>query len=100
MGSVVGPKSTADVRQFLAESTGLPVMGIRFKRSPQGYLVLECGYKDIRGHTRTKRLAMGARWPNPADEVVDLAVVMSEWMTHGEGHMLDLIDSSREAASG
>jgi hypothetical protein len=95
MGSVVGPKSTADVRQFLAESTGLTVLGCGFERSPAGFLVLSCGYIDVRGHHRTKRLALGVKFPNAADEVVDLSVIMSEWMTHGEGHMLDLLDAGR-----
>lgn len=96
MGSVVGPKTTADVRQFLVEATLLPVEGLEFQLSPAGYLLLVCEYRDFRGHSHTKRLAMGSRLANRADEVVDLAVIMSEWMTHGEGHMLDLLDGTRE----
>lgn len=96
MGGVVGPRSTADVRQFIVEATGLPVEGLEFKRSPAGHLVLTCEYKDAKGYTKTKRIAMGSRLINPMDEVVDLAVVMTEWMTHGEGHMLDLLDSSKD----
>lgn len=100
MGGVVGPKSTADVRQFLAEATGLAVLGCEFQRSPAGVLVMRCGYVDARGHHRTKQLAMGTRLPNPADEVVDLAVLMSEWMEHGENHMTELLDSSKDEVVG
>lgn len=91
MGSVVGPKSTADVRQFLHEATGVPIEGVRFERTPGGLLSLLCEFKDVRGNSQTKRITMGSRWPNPMDEVVDLAVIMSEWIEHGKGHMLGLL---------
>ncbi len=92
---VVGPKSTADVRQFLAEATGLAVLGCEFTRSPSGVLVLRCGYVDRRGEHRTKQLALAARLPSLHEEVADLGVMMSEWIAHGEGHMLDLLDATR-----
>lgn len=93
--SVVGPKSTADVRQFLAEATGFNVLGCEFSRTPQGYLVLRCGYIDRKGDHRTKQLALGVRLDNLHDEVTDLSVMMSEIIEHGDGHMMDLLDASR-----
>lgn len=94
-GSLPGPKSVEDVRQFLAEATFLPVLGLQFQRSPAGYLTLTCEYKTRKGETRKKTLALGSRLPSLSDEVVDLTVIMSEWMAHGEGHMLDLLDATR-----
>lgn len=93
--SVVGPKSTADVRKFLAEATGLSVLGCEFSRSDSGYLVLRCGYIDRKGEHRTKTLALGIKGSSLFDEVTDLGVMMSEMMTHGDGHMMDLLDASR-----
>lgn len=89
--TVVGPKSTADVRQFLHEATGVPIEGVRFERTPAGHLAMTCEFKTVRGAAETKRVVMGTKLPNPADEVVDLAVIMSEWIEHGKGHMLDLL---------
>lgn len=96
MGSVVGPKSTADVRQFLHEATGVPIEGVRFERTPSGLLSMVCEFKDVRGAAQTKRLTMGSRHDNPMDEVVDLSVIMSEWIEHGKGHMLDLLSLPNE----
>ncbi len=95
--SVVGPKSTADVRQFLAEATGLSVLGCEFSRSLAGNLVLRCGYVDQRGHHRTKHLALGSPVGEITlhDQVADLSVMMSEMIEHGDGHMMDLLDASR-----
>lgn len=96
MGSVVGPKSTADVRQFLAEATNLTVLGCAFTRSPDGNLVLRAGYIDQRGHHRTRQLALATKTNiSLHDAVADLAVMMTEMMTHGDGHMMDLLDASR-----
>ena len=95
MGGVVGPKSTADVRRFLAEATGLAVVGCEFTRTPAGYLVLRCGYIDLKGNHRIKQLALAERFANPMDEVVDLSVMMSEMIEHGDGHMMDLLDAGR-----
>lgn len=97
MGGVVGPRSTADVRQFLGEATGLAVLGCEFTRSPQGFLVLRCGYIDRRGEHRTKTLAMGVRLPSLHEEVADLGVMMSEMIENGDGHMMDLLDAGRAA---
>jgi hypothetical protein len=94
--SAVGPKSTADVRQFLAEATGCPVLGCEFQRTAQGFLTMSCGYVDGRGSHHTKQLALGIKNLPLREEVADLAVMMSEWIEHGEGHMMELLDSSRE----
>ena len=98
MPSIVGPKSTADVRQFLAEATGLPVLGCEFTRSASGYLVLRCGYIDRKGEHRTKQLALGVKGLSLHEEAADLAVMMSEMIEHGDGHMMDLLDASRTPA--
>lgn len=94
--SIVGPKSTADVRQFLAESSGLSVLGCEFTRSPGGSLALRTGYIDRRGEHRTKTLALGVKESiSLHDAVADLAVMMSEMIEHGDGHMMDLLDATR-----
>ena len=95
MGGVVGPKSTADVRQFLAESTNRAVLGCEFSRSPGGALVLRCGYVDKRGEHRTKTLALGTPGLSLYDAVADLTVMMSEFIENGDGHMMDLLDATR-----
>jgi hypothetical protein len=96
MGSVVGPKSTADVRQFLHEATGVPIEGVRFERTPAGLLSMVCEFKTVRGEAQSKRITMGSRGANLADDVTDLSVIMSEWIEHGKGHMLDLLTEPNE----
>lgn len=92
MGSVVGPKSTQDVREFLAECTGMTVLGCGFERAANGHLVLRCGYIDPKGVHRTKRIELGFTGLSLHDEVVELSVIMSEWLQHGQGHMLELLN--------
>lgn len=89
--SVVGPKSTADVRQFLEEATGLPVLGCQFSRSRGGSLVLACEYKDIAGNQHTKRIAMGSRDLTLKEQVIDLTVLMSEVIGPANPRMLELL---------
>lgn len=97
MGGLIGPNTYRDVKTFLHEATGVPIEGLWFERTPGGLMTMACEYKDVRGEAKTKRLTMGFRLPNAADEVVDLTVMMSEWIENGEGHMMELLDSSRDA---
>lgn len=96
-GGLIGPNTYRDVRKFLHEATGVPIEGLRFERTPAGYMSMVCEFQTVRGEAQKKRLTMGFRLQNAADEVVDLAVMMSEWIENGEGHMMELLDSSRDA---
>jgi hypothetical protein len=91
MGGIVGPRSAQDIKLFLNETTGLPVLGLDFERTADRHLAMRCEYKNLKGETQKKRIELGFTGLSLHDEVVELSVIMSEWMAHGQNHMMELL---------
>lgn len=78
-GLTLSPRDYEEVRSFLNETTPVHVDGLQFVRQAAG-MAIKVQYRDGRGQTHKKTLSTPENYHMA---IVDLAVMMSEWLSHG-----------------
>lgn len=85
-GIAISPRDYEEVRSFLNETTPVHVDGLQFLPQATG-MSLKVQYRDERGQTHNKTLSTPE---NYRLAMVDLAVMMSEWLSHGSTRASDI----------
>jgi hypothetical protein len=82
----LSPRDYEEVRTFLNDTTPVHVDGLQFVPQSAG-LALQVQYRDERGQTHKKTLSTPENYHMA---MVDLAVMMSEWLSHGSTRASDI----------
>lgn len=87
MGSLsLSPRDYEELRMFLNDTTPVHVDGLQYVPQASG-LALKVQYRDDRGQTHKKTLSTPETY---SGALVDLAVMMSEWLSHGSTRASDI----------
>lgn len=80
------PQEREIMRVFLMEATDMQIDGLEFDKPASGVRMVAT-YRDVLGHTRKKQIVSpDAR---NGDDIQDMVVMLSEWLTHNAASHLD-----------
>lgn len=85
-GLTLSPRDYEEVRTFLNDTTPVHIDGFQYVPQASG-LALKVQYRDERGNTHKKTLSTPENYQLA---MVDLAVMMSEWLSHGSTRASDI----------